>query len=54
VTLEVSEGPLKGERIETANVLFGKLELDKVFQPGDSALVVIKGKKGNIQVANLD
>lgn len=53
VILEVADGPYAGEKIEAVNVLFGKLELDKVFQPGDKALVVIKGHQGKIQVANL-
>lgn len=53
VTLEISDGPYTGTQIEATNILFGKLELDKVFQPGDNALMVIKGNEGKIQVANL-
>lgn len=53
VTLEVAEGPLKGQRIETTNTLLGKLEMDKVFRPGDQALMVMKASQGTIEVANL-
>lgn len=53
VTLEVSEGQLNGLKVETTNTLLGKLEMDKVFQPGDYALMVIKERQGEIIVANL-
>lgn len=53
VTLEVLSGPFQGQHIETTNPLLGKLELDKIFQVGDTALVVIKGQQGHIEAANL-
>jgi len=53
VTLEVMNGPFQGQQIEATNPLIGKLELDKIFQVGDTALVVIKGQEGHIEVANL-
>ncbi|MBP2632658.1 MAG: YibE/F family protein [Firmicutes bacterium] len=53
VTLEVMNGPFQGQKIEATNPLIGKLELDKIFQVGDTALVVIKGQDGHIEVANL-
>ena len=53
VILQIVDGPLKGQQIETTNTLMGKLELDKVFQAGDYALVVIKVENGRILVANL-
>jgi uncharacterized membrane protein len=53
VSLEVADGQFKGHKITATNTLLGKLELDKVFQPGDRALVVIKGENGKIQTANL-
>ncbi|WP_425059583.1 hypothetical protein SCACP_01740 [Sporomusa carbonis] len=53
VKLEVVDGPFQGQQIETTNSLLGKLELDKIFQIGDTALVVIKGQQGRIEVANL-
>lgn len=53
VTLEVMNGPFQGQKIEATNPLIGKLELDKIFQVGDTALVVIKGQAGHVEVANL-
>lgn len=53
VTLEALDGPFKGQKIEAANPLLGKLEMDKIFQVGDRALVVVKGKNGRIETANV-
>lgn len=53
VKLEVIDGPFQGQPIEATNPLLGKLELDKIFQVGDTSLVVIKGQQGHIEVANL-
>lgn len=53
VKLEVLDGPFQGQHLNTNNPLLGKLELDKVFQAGDTALVVIKGSEGYIDTANL-
>ena len=53
VTLEVADGPFRGKSVESNNSLLGKLEMDKVFQVGDSALVVIKGEQGQIDAVNL-
>ncbi|MEN6414068.1 MAG: YibE/F family protein [Veillonellales bacterium] len=53
VTLEVEDGKFSGETIETTNTLLGKLEMDKIFQPGDKALVVIKDENGQAGAANL-
>lgn len=53
VSIEIMDGVYKGKKVETTNTLLGKLEMDKLFQKGDVALVVIKGEEGNIQVANL-
>ncbi|CQR73602.1 multitransmembrane protein-like [Sporomusa ovata] len=53
VTLQVVGDEFAGQEIQATNTLFGKLELDKVFQPGDTALVVIKGQNGRIIAANL-
>lgn len=41
VTMEILEGPFKGRVVEGENQLLGKLELDKMFSPGDDALAVI-------------
>ena len=54
VTLVLTGGPLQGRMLETANPLLGKLEMDKFFQVGDHALVVVKDNQpGQIRDANL-
>ena len=40
-TLEVLDGMFKGRTVEGVNMLNGSLEQDKLFVPGDKALVVI-------------
>jgi uncharacterized membrane protein len=39
--VEIRSGPFKGELFSGSNNLMGKIELDKVFAPGDSALVIL-------------
>lgn len=46
--LEVLDSEFKGRIIETHNHLIGKMEMDKVFSPGDKALVVLNLKNGDI------
>lgn len=53
VSVEIMDGVFKGQKVETTNTLLGKLELDKVFQEGDIALIVVKGEQGKVQSANL-
>jgi uncharacterized membrane protein len=53
VSLVLVDGPYRGQRIETANPLLGKLEMDKFFAVGDKALVVVKGADGRVVTANL-
>lgn len=53
VILEIMDGPFRGQRVSADNCLLGKLEMDKVFQPGDVALLVVKGEDGVIHSANL-
>jgi uncharacterized membrane protein len=53
VSIEIMDGVYKGKRVEATNTLLGKLEMDKLFQAGDVALVVIKGEQGNIQAVNV-
>ena len=53
VSIEIMDGVYKGKRVEATNTLLGKLEMDKLFQAGDVALVVIKGEQGIIQAANV-
>jgi uncharacterized membrane protein len=53
VSVEIMDGEYKGQKVETNNPLLGKLELDKIFQEGDIALVVFKGEQGKVQEANI-
>jgi uncharacterized membrane protein len=41
VTLKVLDGPHAGKELKASNPLLGNLDLDKLFQPGDIALVVV-------------
>lgn len=54
VTVEVSKGVYKEEKIESNNMLVGKMELDKLFEVGDSVLVAIQSNEnGDIIYANV-
>lgn len=53
VAVEIMDGIYSGQQVATTNVMLGKLELDKIFQVGDVALVVVKGADGKIQEANI-
>lgn len=48
VTAEPLSGPFAGRRIVADNILLGKLEMDKVFAPGDTALLVLSLRNGEI------
>jgi uncharacterized membrane protein len=39
--VEIRSGPFKGELFSGSNNLMGKIELDKIFAPGDSVLVIL-------------
>jgi uncharacterized membrane protein len=41
VRVRVLSGPYKGLEADANNIIYGKADLDKVFRPGDRALVVI-------------
>ncbi|MFV0349528.1 MAG: YibE/F family protein [Halodesulfovibrio sp.] len=41
LVVEVLEGPLAGSRHQVVNQLLGRLDVDKVFVPGEDALLVI-------------
>jgi len=41
LTMRIASGPFKGEIIQGANMLIGKMEMDKLFAPGDYALVTL-------------
>lgn len=41
VELEILDGPHAGQTVRGINQLLGKMEMDKLFAPGDTALVVL-------------
>lgn len=51
--VRILDGPFKGEETKGINHLMGKLEMDKIFQPGDKALVSIDAKEGQIRFVTL-
>lgn len=52
--VEILQGPYKGQVVEAVNFLSGKLEFDKMFMPGDKALVLVeKDEQGNILFVNM-
>lgn len=52
--IEILQGEHKGERVEAVNFLSGKLEFDKMFVPGDKALVLVEqDEQGNILFVNM-
>lgn len=53
VSVEIMDGIYRGQQITMNNIMLGKLELDKIFQTGDVALVVAKGADGKVQEANI-
>jgi len=53
VKARILGGPYKGEVVEAVNLIIGKLELDKVFTPGDRALIVLETRDGAITSANI-
>lgn len=55
VRVRILSGRFRGREVEGSNTLIGKLELDKVFSPGDTALVVLDldPATGGIRYANL-
>ena len=52
LTVKLLDGPYKGEVVEATNQVIGKLELDKIFGPGDTALMVLSLKDGELYFAN--
>ena len=45
-------GPFKGEIVSADNQVTGKMDLDKIFLPGDKAYMVLTVKDGTIHYAN--
>jgi len=52
LTVEILDGPFAGKKVRADNQIIGKLELDKVYKVGDTALMVLTLKEGEIAVAN--
>lgn len=52
LTVEILDGRFAGRQITADNELIGKMELDKVFREGDTAMVVLTLKDGDIYFAN--
>nr|WP_172596599.1 YibE/F family protein [Nitratidesulfovibrio sp. HK-II] len=48
VTLRALDGPYAGQTWQAGNELVGKMELDKVFAPGDTALLVLTLRDGKV------
>ncbi|MFW5981755.1 MAG: YibE/F family protein [Halanaerobiaceae bacterium] len=51
--VEVIWGEFKGTKALSNNDLTGRLEFDKIFEPGDKALAVIESKNDQIRFVNL-
>lgn len=47
-TLRIEQGSFKGQVIQGTNLLSGSLSQDKIFEPGDSAFVVVSYKGDSI------
>lgn len=52
LTVKLLDGPYAGTEVSAENRLIGKMELDKVFDVGDIALMVLSFKDGEIYFAN--
>ncbi|MEJ6950647.1 YibE/F family protein [Natronospora cellulosivora (SeqCode)] len=51
--VEVIWGEYRGEKVQSINNLTGRLEFDKIFEPGDKALAVIEYREGVIRFVTL-
>lgn len=52
VDVEVLNGSFKGEKVQSVNTLMGKMDLDKMFTPGDIALTVLDLSKDKQEIIN--
>jgi len=53
VTLRIESGPYEGKVLKASNPLLGQMDRDKLFKPGDAALVVLTlDQEGNILFVN--
>ena len=52
--IEILTGEHKGETTKAINLLVGKMDIDKLFEPGDTAWVIIENSPdGNISFVNM-
>ena len=49
--VKLLDGPYAGREVSATNVLIGKMESDKMFRPGDTALVIVTTLGGEITSA---
>ena len=49
----VLDGPFTGQKVDTDNLLIGKMETDKIFRPGDQVLLVISSQDRKIIAATV-
>lgn len=53
LVLDILDGPYEGERFDAHNQLMGQLDRDKLFQPGDTAYVILTiGADGKVIFVN--
>jgi len=53
-TIRILTGAHKGEETEAINLLVGKLDMDKLFEPGDMAWVILENREdGELLFANM-
>lgn len=53
LVIRIEEGEFEGREVKAVNRLIGKMELDKMFAPGDRAFVTLNLKDGDIHFANV-
>jgi uncharacterized membrane protein len=51
LVIRIAKGKFKGRVFETTNILLGKLELDKFFNPGDKVFVVLDYNQERTDIA---
>jgi len=51
--VEILDGQFKGRKVDTTNLLLGRMEFDKLFKVGDKALVVVEYNGKNLTYVNV-
>jgi uncharacterized membrane protein len=52
VRMRILDGPFAGREVSALNPLLGKMDLDKIFVPGDTVLAVLTVREGEIVYVN--